>query len=116
RGGAGPAFGGWCRGLTTMSKVASRDPDTTAHLELRALEKMIRALCRHGELLVRGARARGALESREGEFQLRAFEERRSEAGRLLDDAGTEPRSMRIGRLERLAEALECSRDYFKKL
>lgn len=90
------------------------DLDSKVGLEIRALVKMVRALCRHTEQLVSAARSRGALDSREAELQLRAFAERRSEALKL--PAATEPPAMRIARLEKLVEMLECSRAYFREL
>jgi hypothetical protein len=89
------------------------DPETV-RLEIRALERMVRALCRHTELLSRAARERGALDSREAQFQLQAFDERRNDAVRALEPGAREPDSMRIARLEKLVEALECSRAYFR--
>jgi hypothetical protein len=83
-------------------------------LELRALEKMIDALCRHIEVLTSEERARGGLRSREAEFQLQAFAERRALALQTLQAHSSERREIRIERLERLIEALNCSRDYFR--
>ncbi|HEX6995678.1 MAG TPA: hypothetical protein VF339_16220 [Gammaproteobacteria bacterium] len=88
---------------------------TTADLELRALEKMTAALCRHIELLWRDA-AQGRSLGREAELHWQAFEERRKEAMRLAKASGGEPLASRIARLERLVEALEVSREYFKAL
>lgn len=98
-----------------MSAVLDRqDSDITAHLEARALEKMIAALCRDTERLANEASGRGELESREARLQLEAFAERRAEALERLQDAREEPAQMRIGRLEKLVEALDCSRSYFR--
>lgn len=91
-------------------------PSTAADLELRALEKMAAALCRHAELLWRQARASGIPLTREAELHRQAFEERREEAMRLSKSPPDEPSSTRIARLERLIEALEVSRAYFKSL
>lgn len=90
-----------------------RQADITIGLELRALEKMAAALCRHIELLRREAEAAGELKTREAELQQLAFEERRQKAMRLMREHTAEPPSTRIGRLERLIEALETSRSYF---
>lgn len=89
--------------------------NTTADLELRALEKMTAALCRHIELLWLNAARSGGLD-REAELHRQAFEERRKEAMRLVKTPGSEPIATRIARLERLIEALEVSRTYFKSL
>jgi hypothetical protein len=99
---------------STMKGPMRNDPATTARLEIRALEKMVRALCRHTDLLSRAAEERGALDSREAEFQLEAFYERRAEAAQLLEPGAREPDALRIARLEKLVEALECSRTYFR--
>jgi len=99
-----------------MSRVRTGgEGDTAADLELRALEKMTAALCRHIELLLRSATESGAL-GREAELHRQAFEERRKEAMRLVKTPGSEPIATRIARLERLIEALEVSRTYFKSL
>lgn len=90
------------------------DPDATRRMELRALEKMVRALCRHTEQLSREADARGELDSREAELQLEAFAERRGEAAQVLEPGAREPHALRVSRLEKLVEALECSRAYFR--
>lgn len=90
-----------------------QDVEITERLELRALEKMTSALCRHIELLTREARRRGRLASREDDFQLQAFDERRTQAEQLLESTA-EPNEMRIARLEQLVNALDCSRDYFR--
>jgi len=91
-------------------------PSTTAGLELRALEKMAAALCRHAELLWREAASVGEPIPREAMLHRQAFEERRREAMRLTKAPGNEPSALRIARLERLIEALEVSRSYFKAL
>jgi hypothetical protein len=90
------------------------DTEATARLELQALEKMIGALCQDTERLAREARSRGELGSREAEFQLEAFEERRTQAARVLNDAVREPHDIRVSRLEKIVEALDCSRSYFR--
>ena len=90
------------------------DPDATRRMEMRALEKMVRALCRHIEQLSREADARGELDSREAELQLEAFAERRGEAAQVLEPEAREPYALRVSRLEKLVEALECSRAYFR--
>jgi|SRR5690554_3021802 hypothetical protein len=93
------------------------EPAAISELELRALEKMAAALCRHCELLWRKAAAaeRGP-PSREAELHWAAFEERRKEAMRLRRTPTGEPSVLMVARLERLIEALEVSRDYFKTL
>lgn len=87
--------------------------DATAQLEQRALEKMVAALCKDVERLTDAASSRGALESREASLQSQAFVERRTQAMDLLDDPRSEPREMRITRLEKMVEALTSSRDFF---
>ena len=91
-------------------------PSNATRLELRALEKMAAALCRHAELLwCEAANADGPI-PREAMLHRQAFEERRREAMRLTKAPGDEPSALRIARLERLIEALEVSRAYFKAL
>lgn len=90
------------------------DPDTTAHLELLALERMIRALCVHVERLACAARERGELDTREAGFQLQAFAERHEQALRLLGAADDgEAHEIRVARLEKAVQALDCSRVFF---
>jgi hypothetical protein len=91
-------------------------PQAADLIEVRALEKMAAALCRHVELLWREAGAAGKPASREAELHRQAFEERRNEAMRLTRAGPSEPSSTRIAKLERLVEALEVSRAYFKTL
>lgn len=92
----------------------NRDPETTARLELRALEQMLRAICRHTEQLTREAESKGELGSREAALQLEAFAERRAQAMEVLGDATGEPYEVRIARLEKLVDALDSSRTYFR--
>lgn len=91
-----------------------QNPETTARLELRALEKMIGVLCEHTEKLSDDVRARGKGASRETDFQLQAFDERRMQALEVLSLQTREPCETRIARLEKLVEALDCSRTYFR--
>lgn len=93
--------------------AVTRDPEVTERLELRALERMVRALCEYIELRAREARSHGELDSREAELQLEAFAERRSKALETLRGGVSEPAETRIARLERAIEALDCSRSYF---
>lgn len=101
-------------GATVVSRFGPRYPETTEGLELRALEKKAAAICRHTTLLCREAEAAGALGTREAELQRLAFEERRSEAMRLMRNGPPEPYWTRIERLERVVDALEASRAFFK--
>lgn len=93
-----------------------RESATATHLELRALEKMAAALCRHAELLWREASEAGRPITREAALHRQAFEERRREAMRLTKSGSEQSSPLRIAKLERLIEALEVSRDYFKTL
>ncbi|HEX7081662.1 MAG TPA: hypothetical protein VF329_11660 [Gammaproteobacteria bacterium] len=94
--------------------VDNPDPQATARLELHALERMIAALCRHTARLAREAGHRGELDSREADLQLQAFAERRAQALELLKAPSSEPCEIRIARLERLVEALDQSREFFR--
>lgn len=82
--------------------------------EVRALERLVRSLCAEVELVaertVPGSRRRACDETA---FQLEAFEERREQALAALKPRD-EPAMFRIGRLRRIAEALTCSRDFFR--
>ena len=93
-----------------------RDPLVLARLEMQALEKMARALCEHSRQLLAAARARGALRSREAGLQVEVFAERSAQAGELLGAVDEPVKESRIARLERLVNALECSREYFRHL
>jgi uncharacterized membrane protein YccC len=97
-----------------MNAIANRRyTETTAQLELRALEKMIGALCAYIERLAGDARAGGRLRSREAELQVEVFAERRQKALQQLKADTSEALETRIARLDRVVEALDCSRDYF---
>lgn len=97
-----------------MTALADRyDDDHAARLELRALEKMLAALCADVDRLRGAAQARGTLGSRESDLQSQAFAERRRQAADLLETARPEPREMRITRLEKMVDALTRSREYF---
>jgi len=93
-----------------------RDPQLLARLEARALERMARVLCEHARQLLAAARARGALATREANFQVEVFAERCAQAGELLRAAESPVQESRIARLEKVVSALECSRGYFKGL
>lgn len=90
-----------------------RNLETTARLELHALERMVRVLCEHAELLSHELCAREEA-SRETELQLQALDERRAQALEALQVRTAETCEMRITRLEKLVEALDCSRAYFR--
>jgi hypothetical protein len=100
--------------MAATSTLDQRDADATAALELRALEKLIRARCEQIQGLANEAGARGGLHSRESELQLEAFRERSEKALQALETVSSESREIRIARLEDLAQALECSGDFFR--
>jgi hypothetical protein len=93
-----------------------KDPLVLANLEARALERMARALCEHSKQLLATARERGALGSREASFQVEVFAERCTQAGELLEAGEVPAQESRLAKLERLVNALECSRGYFRQL
>ena len=97
---------------TTLQK----DPANIARLEAHALERMARASCEHSRQLLAAARERGALGSREASFQVEVFAERCAQAGELLRGPEAPVKESRIARLEKLVDALECSRGYFRGL
>jgi hypothetical protein len=87
--------------------------DTTELRELDASAQRLRTLCEQVSRLIDGARSDDRLAAREARFQIAAFEERRQRALSLLDTRSREPYSIRLGNLEKIAEAVECSRAYF---
>lgn len=81
--------------------------------EVLALEDTVRRRCEEIERLARRSFSPGNTVCRESDFQLQAFAERRAEAlQNLARDVG-ESREMRMARLERMLEKLECSRSFF---
>ena len=84
--------------------------------QVRALEGMLGVLCEYLSGLVDRSLPREELETREARFQLEAFEERRRRALEYLDAGQDGPLVVKIGNLERLVEALECSWVYFNGL
>ena len=86
------------------------DPDATTRLELRALERMAEVLCEYVEQMSRAVQSRN---SRETDLQMAVFAERREAARRVLEQRTQEPAEMRIARLQKLVEALDCSRAFF---
>ena len=93
--------------------IEPQPADTTEQRELEALARLIGALCEQVGRLIDGARSDDRLGAREARFQIAVFEERRQRALGVLDTPSREPCSIRIGNLEKMVEALECSRAYF---
>ena len=104
---------GYLWGMGLKSNSCRRDPGVTADLELRALEKLARALCDHTQQLAADARSRGVLRSREAGLQTEVFDERRRQIMQVLDTDSPEVAEPRMARLEKLIEAVSFSRDYF---
>ena len=98
---------------TIMAAVHRQDRDDSEQLRLHALEKKLRALCDHVVRLVDDARGHESLAAREASLQLEAFAERRSKALEYLNVEHREPCCIQLGNLEKLLEALECSRKFF---
>ena len=98
------------------TSTLQRDPLVVARLEMHALEKMARALCEHSRQLLAAAQARGALRTREASLQAEVFAERDAQAGELLGVVDPPVKESRIARLEKLVNALQCSREYFRGL
>ncbi|HSG63995.1 MAG TPA: hypothetical protein VLD39_03310 [Gammaproteobacteria bacterium] len=97
-----------------MAAVFETPPGTPPQQdELAALELLLRALCEQIGHLIDAARSDDRLGTREAQLQLAAFEERRQRAISLLDTPSPEPCPVRIGNLEKIVEALDCSRAYF---
>ena len=93
-----------------------QNPETTEQDRLETLERMLSEICERLTELVDEALDSESLESREARFQLEAFEERRKRALTSLDVRPRGALPVKIGKLERLMEALECSWDYFSGL
>lgn len=91
-------------------------PEITEQDRLETLERMLGDLCQRLTELVDETLESESLESREARFQLEAFEERRNRALTSLDGKPRGPLPVKIGKLERLMEALECSWAYFSGL
>ncbi len=94
-----------------------RDFEITRQLEARALERMLSALCEQIGRACRDVVNQPGMPSRETTretaLQYAAFVERREQALRALGERTNEPHEIRTARLERLIEALLCSRAYF---
>lgn len=88
------------------------DTDTTQRLEQRALERMLTAMCRQIDMACRKT-AGADTASREAALQHAAYLERRQQALSTAQSAASEPHHIRVARLERLVNALQCSRAYF---
>lgn len=92
------------------------DPEATTRLELRALERMAEVLCEYVEQLANQIRQRGQSRSRETDLQLAVFVERRAAAERALASRLPEPAEIRIARLQKVVDALDCSRAFFNQI
>lgn len=99
-----------------VAAVSQHDNEVTDQDRLEALEHMLGVMCEYLTGLVEDTREVGAIASREAQLQLEAFEERRHRALVTLDEKQHGPLPVKIGKLERLVEALECSWVYFKGL
>lgn len=99
-----------------VAAVSQHDPEVADQARLEALEHMLGVMCEYLTGLVEDTREGGALDTREARLQLEAFEERRARALETLSDTQYGPLPVKIGKLERLVEALECSWVYFKGL
>jgi hypothetical protein len=96
-----------------MAAVLEQQTEGSEQLQLYALQQMLRALCEHVARLVENANSCESLGTREADFQRQAFDERRGKALRHLNTEHREPIWMQIGDLERLIEAVDCSREFF---
>ena len=95
--------------------MSQRDAETTADLEFRVFRKQARALCEQTWQLLEAARARGALQSREGRLQVEVFGERRVQVLQLLLKGAQKIDESRLAKLEKLIAAILLSHDYFSK-
>ena len=96
-----------------MAAVLEQHTDDPEQSRLEALERMLEALCDEATRLADEFRSPTHARSRETELQLMALDERRDRALECLRERDREPRPFRIGRLEKLVEALDCSWTYF---
>ncbi|HSN70771.1 MAG TPA: hypothetical protein VLT59_04650 [Steroidobacteraceae bacterium] len=94
----------------------SDDPETTIRLELRALERMAEVLCEYVEQQASQFRDGARTGSRETRLQLAVLAERRQAAENALTSRSSEPAEIRITRLQKIVEALDCSRAFFASL
>jgi hypothetical protein len=77
---------------------------------------MAEVLCEHLDQLIANFHETGRRASRESDLQMAAFAERRDSIRRFFASNTTEPTETRIARLEKLVDALNCSRSYFGSL
>ena len=96
-----------------MAAVLEQHTDDPEQSRLEALERMLAALCDEATRLADDCRTPTQPLSRETELQLMALDERRNQALECLRERNREPRQFRIGRIEKLVEALDCSWTYF---
>ena len=100
-----------------MVAVTEQQETELAQLaQLESLERMLGEMCERLTEIVEETLESDKLESREARLQLAAFEERRDRALKTLDGEQCGPLPVKIGKLERLVEALECSWVYFSGL
>jgi len=97
----------------SMAAVLESHAEHSERQHLEVLEQMLEALCEHVARLIDEARTESRLGTREAAFQVEAFEERRSRALAYVAADSSEPAWIRIDKLEKLIEALECSRAFF---
>ncbi len=95
--------------------VRDQEPEVTEQARLEALERVLNEMCAHLTELVEKTLEIDALDSRETRLQREAFEERRDRAREILTDTRDRPLPVKIGNLERIVEALECSSAYFSR-
>jgi hypothetical protein len=96
-----------------MAAVLEQHTNDPELAQLEALERMLAVLCDEVVRLADAFRSVDPPRTREAELQLIALDERRAQALECLREREREPRQFRIGRLERLIEALNCSWTYF---
>jgi hypothetical protein len=89
-----------------------RDADMTQRLEQRALERMLTVMCTQIDQACRCMNEIGT-SSREAALQHAAYLERREQALCVAKSSSNEPHHIRVAKLERMVNALQCSREYF---
>lgn len=98
--------------IEVAAVIKRSDTDTTQRLEQRALERMLTVMCTQIDQACRCIADTGTA-SREVALQHAAYLERRQQALSVTKGAMNEPHHVRVARLERMVNALQCSRAFF---
>ena len=99
-----------------LAATEEQQPELTELEQLESLQRMLVEMCERLTDIVEETLDDDGLASRETQLQLEAFEERRDRVLKTLDAEQYGPLPVKIGKLEKLVEALECSWVYFNGL